>query len=141
MKKKVIKTAIAAVCVVAAGVSGMKAYNFANQSQAEMLLAENIDALSAGDGFDGFGDFSTVFPLEVEVLINGGPCICYTDVPMYKDGKRYTYHKPYTYDTFRKTEKKSFYDIDSYWAFMGTHPVLETAHDCDDTKIPAGYHK
>ena len=30
----------------------MKAYNVANQSQAEMLLAENIDAFSAGDSGD-----------------------------------------------------------------------------------------
>ena len=52
MKKNVIKTAVAAVCVVAAGVSGMKAYNVANQSQADMLLAENVDAFSAGDSGD-----------------------------------------------------------------------------------------
>lgn len=52
MKKNVIKTVVAAVCVVAAGVSGMKAYNVANQSQADMLLAENIDAFSAGDSGD-----------------------------------------------------------------------------------------
>ena len=48
--------AVAAVCVVAAGVSGMKAYNVANQSQAEMLLAENIDALSQGD-YGDYGDY------------------------------------------------------------------------------------
>lgn len=46
MKKNVIKMAFAAVCVVAAGVSGMKAYNVANQSEADMLLAENVEALS-----------------------------------------------------------------------------------------------
>lgn len=50
MKKNVIKTAIAAVCVVAAGFGGVKAYNAANQSESDMLLAENIEALSAGDG-------------------------------------------------------------------------------------------
>ena len=49
MKKNVIKMAFAAVCVVAAGVSGMKAYNVANQSEADMLFAENVEALSAGD--------------------------------------------------------------------------------------------
>lgn len=49
MKILNVKTAIAAVCVVAAGFSGMKAYNVANQSEADMLLAENIEALSAGD--------------------------------------------------------------------------------------------
>lgn len=48
MKKNVIKTAIAAVCVVATGVSGMKAYN-ANLSKANMLLEENVEALSLGD--------------------------------------------------------------------------------------------
>lgn len=47
--KNVVKTAIAAVCVVAAGMSGMKAYNVANQSEANMLLEENVEALSAGD--------------------------------------------------------------------------------------------
>ena len=49
MKKKVIKMAVAAVCVVAAGMGGMKAYNAANQSEANMLLQENVEALSAGD--------------------------------------------------------------------------------------------
>lgn len=49
MKKNVIKTAIAAVCVVAAGMGGMKAYNTANQSEADMFLAENVEALSSGD--------------------------------------------------------------------------------------------
>jgi len=49
MKKNVIKTAFAAVCVVAAGMGGMKAYNTANQSEADLLLAENVEALTAGD--------------------------------------------------------------------------------------------
>jgi hypothetical protein len=48
MKKNVIKMTFAAVCVVAAGVSGMKAYNAANQSEADMLLSENVEALSSG---------------------------------------------------------------------------------------------
>ena len=52
MKKNVIKTAVAAVCVVAAGMGGLKAYNVANHSQTNMLLAENVDALSAGDSAD-----------------------------------------------------------------------------------------
>ena len=46
MNKKVMKTAFAAVCVVAAGISGMNAYNSANQSRAEQLLAANVEALS-----------------------------------------------------------------------------------------------
>lgn len=46
MKNLNVKTAIAAVCVVAAGFGGMKAYNYSTLSQADMLLAENVDALS-----------------------------------------------------------------------------------------------
>ena len=49
MKKNVIKMAVAAVCVVAAGVSGMKAHDAAIQSEADMLLSENVEALSRGD--------------------------------------------------------------------------------------------
>ena len=49
MKKNVIKMAVAVVCVVAAGMGGMKTYNAANQSEADMLLSENVEALSAGD--------------------------------------------------------------------------------------------
>ena len=61
MKKNVIKTAIAAVCVVAAGMGGMKAYNVATQSQADLLLAENIDALSDGDS-GGSGNSGVQIP-------------------------------------------------------------------------------
>ena len=50
MKKNVIKMAVAAVCVVAAGMGGMKAYNAANQSEADMLLSENVEALSQDEG-------------------------------------------------------------------------------------------
>ena len=46
MKKIAFKTMVAAVCVVAAGMSGMKAYKAGNQSEASMLLAENVEALS-----------------------------------------------------------------------------------------------
>lgn len=52
MKKNVIKMTFAAVCVVAAGVSGMKAYNAANQSEADMLFAENVEALSQNESSD-----------------------------------------------------------------------------------------
>ncbi len=41
---------VAAVCVVAAGMGGMKAYNAENQSNTNVLLTENVEALSAGDG-------------------------------------------------------------------------------------------
>ena len=54
MKKNVIKMAVAAVCVVAAGMGGMKAYNAANQSETDMLLSENVEALSAGDNGVGY---------------------------------------------------------------------------------------
>ena len=39
---KSIKTAFVAVCVVAAGMGVWKAYNVPNQSEADMLLAENV---------------------------------------------------------------------------------------------------
>lgn len=48
MKKNVFKTMVAAACVVAAVMGGMKTYNAANPSQANMLLMENVEALSAG---------------------------------------------------------------------------------------------
>ena len=50
---KSIKTAFVAVCVVAAGMGVWKAYNVPNQSEADMLLAENVEALSSGDDYSG----------------------------------------------------------------------------------------
>ena len=55
MKKNVIKTAIAAVCVVAASMGGMKAYNAANKSEANLLLEENVEALSQDEGYSDCG--------------------------------------------------------------------------------------
>ena len=52
MKKNVIKTVIAAVCVVTAGMGGFKAYNVGNQSEAYMLFAENVEALSVDEQQD-----------------------------------------------------------------------------------------
>ena len=49
MKKFSLKAVFATVCVVAASVSGFKAYNMANKSETSLLLAENIEALSAGE--------------------------------------------------------------------------------------------
>ena len=50
-----VKTAFA-VCVVAAGFGGMNVYNAANQSEADLLLVENVEALSSGDGnWGGWG--------------------------------------------------------------------------------------
>lgn len=44
-----MKTAVAAVCVVAAGMGGLKAYNVSNQAKVDTLLAENVEALSQND--------------------------------------------------------------------------------------------
>jgi hypothetical protein len=49
MKKNVMKTMVATVCVVATGMGGMKAYNAVNLSKTDMLFAENVEALSAGE--------------------------------------------------------------------------------------------
>lgn len=49
MKKNVIKMAIVAVCVVAAGIGGLNAYNATDQSETNLLLAENVEALSQCD--------------------------------------------------------------------------------------------
>lgn len=46
MKKKVLKTMVAVVCVIATGMEGMKAYNASNHSEADLLLLENVEALS-----------------------------------------------------------------------------------------------
>ncbi len=49
MKKNVLKTMAAAVCVVVAGMGGIKAYNAGNRSEANMLLSENVEALSGSE--------------------------------------------------------------------------------------------
>lgn len=54
MKILNVKTAIAAVCVVATGFSGMKAYNSVFQSEADLLLAENVEALSCSEAQDNY---------------------------------------------------------------------------------------
>lgn len=50
MKKILMKTMVAAVSVVATGMGCMKAYNAGNQSDANVLLAENVEALSQSEG-------------------------------------------------------------------------------------------
>ena len=60
MKILNVKTAIAAVCVVAAGLGGMKAYDAANQSDTGFLLAENVEALSSGEGGESKSCYNTV---------------------------------------------------------------------------------
>ena len=69
MKKNVFKTMVAAVCVVAAGMGGMKAYNAGNQSETSMLLSENVEALSGSDAI--------VYPGYMCVYSPGS--ICYFD--------------------------------------------------------------
>ena len=53
MKRIVIKSAFAIVCIVAASVSCFKAYDQHNKNvaAANMLLAENVEALSDGDSW------------------------------------------------------------------------------------------
>lgn len=72
MKKNVIKMAAAAICVVAAGMGGFNAYNVANQSTADLLLADNVEALSAGDS-DEPGDTSSDFDFETAAMIRQCP--------------------------------------------------------------------
>lgn len=57
-----MKTMVAVVCVAAAGMGGFKAYNAANQSEADMLLAENVEALSSGDNgnYDEWEAYKTI---------------------------------------------------------------------------------
>lgn len=50
MKKNIVKTMVATICVAAASMGGMQVFNAANPSQANMLFMENVEALSAGDG-------------------------------------------------------------------------------------------
>jgi len=69
MKRK-LKLALASVCVVAAGFGGMKAYNAANQSEADLLLAENVEALTASEA-DG--------DCIVSQCVFSGYGVCYYD--------------------------------------------------------------
>ena len=46
MNKNLFKAMAATVCVVVTSVSVFKAYNVSNQSEANMLLKENVEALS-----------------------------------------------------------------------------------------------
>ena len=68
MKKNMMKTMVAAICVAAASMGGMKAFDAANSSRANMLLMENVEALSQGseegdciDSQCGFGGYSTCY--------------------------------------------------------------------------------
>lgn len=44
--KKSVKTVLFSLCVFFVGFTGFKAYNAGNQSEVNMLLAENVEALS-----------------------------------------------------------------------------------------------
>lgn len=56
--KKSVKTAFAAVCVAVAGIGAFNAYDeqSKNLATSDVLLAENVEALSAGDGWGWLGD-------------------------------------------------------------------------------------
>ena len=80
MKRK-LKLALASVCVVAAGFGGMKVYNAANQSEADLLLAENVEALSGGEGVT----------IVCGTREHKGPC--WQAGPYLKFCKEYSYYK------------------------------------------------
>lgn len=94
-----VKTAIAAVCVVAAGMGGFKAYNAANLSETDMLLAENVEALSSGDN-DNTGGISDCMgsPVYNEVGVSSGKATAITHVDDSTDEKcNITYKYCYAY--------------------------------------------
>lgn len=74
MKKNVIKTAVAAVCVVAAGMGGFKAYNVAAQSETDMLLAENVEALSSCDAYASVKFLGKTYSASLKCNGNKGTC-------------------------------------------------------------------
>lgn len=66
--KKLMKTMVAAVCMVTAGVGGFKAYNAVNQPGVYMFIAENVEALTAGESVGdcvesqcGFGGYESCY--------------------------------------------------------------------------------
>lgn len=71
MKKNVLKSAFAITCVVAASVSSFKAYDQhdKNVAAANMLLAENVEALSVGDSWASWASAAGSF---VAGLFSGG---------------------------------------------------------------------
>ncbi len=79
MKKSVIKSAFAVVCVVAASMTGFKAYEQNNNlSAANMLLAENVEALSQPEGDEAQSDNTRVVrqgqektKVDCKRLVNG----------------------------------------------------------------------
>lgn len=76
MKNNFMKTAVAAICVVAAGMGGVRAYNIANQSKADMLLAENIEALSGEEPGDVQHDTSDYAAAVSRAIAHDCPFQC-----------------------------------------------------------------
>lgn len=84
-----MKTMVAVVCVAAAGMGGFKAYNAANQSEADMLLAENVEALSSGEG--GTTPIKCYTSFEYEAGAGVVDCTTCTSIANYTD-KWYNIH-------------------------------------------------
>ena len=82
MKKKVIKTACVAVCVVAVGMSSFKAYNAAKLSEGDQLLAENVEALSRPEASRyGEGGTPSTGDWCVMANCNTGAYTCKVQIP------------------------------------------------------------
>ena len=96
MKRK-LKLALASACVVAAGFGGMKAYNAANQSETDLLLAENVEALSIGEGPESVSECEGA-PIYSNVGIFNGKTIQVTHLGGSIDVKSHiTYKECYAY--------------------------------------------
>ena len=89
--KKLFKTAMLAVAVMAAGFGGVKAYKAYNISQSEIGL-ENIEAFSQSGGDGGY-----VLPeVVIECGRYEGKCWNRDWFPSPDDGKYYCHRTPYT---------------------------------------------
>ena len=109
--KKTLKTAIFAFAVVAAGLSGYKAYD-AYSVKESTLMSENIEALSTGNGGDGAGQYdiwwNKLASLECEkTIINGS-------VGIFVEG---VYVKPHASYTVKGSKKDCV-----FWPFTTCNP-------------------
>jgi hypothetical protein len=96
MKRK-LKLALASACVVAAGFGGMKAYNAANQSETDLLLAENVEALSNDENTGSVSDCAGI-PMYNTVGVFNGETIQVTHLGGSIDVKSHiTYKECYAY--------------------------------------------
>lgn len=99
MKQK-FKLALASVCVVAAGFGGLKAYNAANQSETDLLLAENVEALSNDENTGSISDCEKGGHLYSNVGIFNGKTIQVAHLGGSIDVKQHiTYKECYAYGT------------------------------------------